>query len=267
VQDADASGIDGVDVRDTSRLLGGYRRAATSPVQLTSRGSVHSVFPARGTTPPDTPTSRRPDADAVAEPIATTHDRASSVSFPHQHPATSINLRPVNRTDLAIRFPPSGTSRGDTRHGLRPTRESVCPGGSRTTGVTVATRADRGWSPTSDPTAGGWFAPQRAARPPPRQPPRGIAFSRRRAGQRTGRQLPPNRARATARRHRRDSSPIDRRHDRGHRRYPARRTFAFTAETANGTPLTCTSGFVQCQVGCTARSNPAGAAAFTDTSA
>ena len=56
---------------------------------------------------------------------------------------------------------------------------------------------------------------------------------------------------ATARKHRRDSSPTDRRHDRGHRRYPARRTFAFTAETANGTPLTCTSGFVQCQVGCT----------------
>jgi len=68
----------------------GYRRPATSPVQVASRGSVHSVFSARGMTPRDTSTSGRPEAGAGAKLAETTHARASSVSFSHQHPVTSI---------------------------------------------------------------------------------------------------------------------------------------------------------------------------------
>ena len=58
-----------------------------------SRGSVHSVFSARGMTPRGSSTSRRPEPGAGAELAAPTHDRTSSVSFPHQHPVTSIHPR------------------------------------------------------------------------------------------------------------------------------------------------------------------------------
>ncbi len=152
-------------------------------------------------------------------------------------------------TPEAVARTPAGTI---ARCGC-PTRIPGARPSAELTGAAPPLRRNQGHRDPRAPTRARRSAP---TQPTPRagelvQPRRGIAFSRRRAGQRTGRRLPPNQARATARRHRRDSSPIDRRHDRGHRRYPARRTFAFTAETAKETPLTCTSGFVQCQVGCT----------------
>lgn len=49
---------------------------------------------------------------------------------------------------------------------------------------------------------------------------------------------------------RHDDQGASRRRRGRYRRYPSRRTLACAVFTANETPLTCTVGFAQCQVGC-----------------